>query len=201
MASNFPPAPPPMDRVRIAVYSDVSRLATVAIAGCSNSPIFQSRHPYYTSYPEDTYRSCAHIFAKLITDPQHIVLVVLDTYDEHEYNKTATYPTPHDHEPLNKLSPVGVLEVVEDQVIVGVAAWKLPPWSPRIGQFSSIPPPPNAPVIFDGGQGRDGNFDQCPPAWDFRSACESFKERFVPPPTRWKYNRSSKRLDSCHQIP
>ena len=171
-----------MDGVRIAVYSDVPRLATVAIAGCAHSTVLQSERPYHTDYPEDTYRSCTRMFANFITNPQYIVLVVPDTYNQQEWIKTASYPMPYDHELIKKLGPVGTLGIVGDQVIVGVAVWKLPPRSPRTGQFSSTPPPPNAPMRFEGGEDRDRN-SQSAAVRVLRHACENFKKTFVPPST------------------
>lgn len=176
-----------MDRVRIAVYSDVPRLATLAIARCAHLHHFKSERSSHTNHPGDTYRSCAHMFASLITDPQYIVLVVLNTYDQQEWSKAAAYLAPHRHDELFKgLDSVGILGIVGDQVIVGVVVWKLPPGSPRIGQFSSIPPPSNAPVRFDGSQDPDGN-SQTAAGRILRHACDNFKKMFVPPPRTHQY--------------
>ncbi|EAQ85689.1 predicted protein [Chaetomium globosum CBS 148.51] len=184
MASDFPPAPPPMHRVRIAVYSDVPRLATVAIAGRSHVLGLHFEHLSRINYPRDMYRSRAHMFANFITNPQYIVLVVLGKYKQQEDKKVSTHPVPHDHgaddyELLKKLDTGTIVGAVGGQVIVGVMVWKLPPWSPRIGQFSSIPPPPNTPVYFDGDQDRDRYIDQKAPSlrW-LRRAIQSLKKRY-----------------------
>ncbi|KAH6641811.1 hypothetical protein F5144DRAFT_600406 [Chaetomium tenue] len=144
-----------MHQVRIAVYSDVPRLATVAIAGRSHVLGFRFKHPSRINYPRDTYRSRAHMFANFITNPQYIVLAVFGKYNWQENEKVSTHPVPHDHELLKKPDTGAVL-----------------------GAFSSIPPPPNAPVCFDGDQGRDRYIDQKAPSlrW-LRRTIQSLKKR------------------------
>ncbi|KAH7318671.1 hypothetical protein B0I35DRAFT_432674 [Stachybotrys elegans] len=145
------PVAPPLGTLRLATLGDVPRIATVATAGFYYSPVFAWERRFHRQYPTDTFQSYSKMFADIIVDPRYVALVVEDSYDPTEGDKsTAT------------IAPDRVIPPLQqgDSVVVGAATWKLDPGSRRIGQFvpstspdddHALPPLPP----FDGGKGRD----------------------------------------------
>ncbi|KAK2595301.1 hypothetical protein QQS21_007016, partial [Conoideocrella luteorostrata] len=129
-----------------ATLRDVPRIATVATAGFYYSPVFAWERRFHHQYPMDTFQSYEKMFADIILDPQHVTLVVEDTYNPSESEKTEPVIEPDRKMPLPKQG---------NSVIVGAATWKLEPSSPRYGQFMN-PADSNDPSLnFDGGRSRD----------------------------------------------
>ncbi|PMD52391.1 uncharacterized protein K444DRAFT_573157 [Hyaloscypha bicolor E] len=133
--------------LRLATIKDVPRTSAVATAGFFYSPAFEWERRYHAQYPEDTIKSFAKRFADIIRDPEFILGVVEDSYQPDENSKTGATIVTNQGE---KAFQAG------DSVIVGFAAWKLPPGSKYIGQFMDHEDlaADNRPV-FDGGLGRD----------------------------------------------
>jgi hypothetical protein len=131
---------PPFNRLRLASPRDTLRIAVVAASGFRYSPAFDWERPYHERYPADTLLSYQQSFADFIKSPEHVVLVALDKYDPKEGDKSKAIIPPNN----------GVEIPAEgDEVVVGVACWKLEPGSKRIGklknnignQSGSNPPP------------------------------------------------------------
>jgi hypothetical protein len=144
------PVAPQLGALRLATLRDVPRIATVATAGFYYSSVFAWERRYHSQYPTDTFQSYAKMFADLILDPQYVVLVMEDTYDPAEGDKTAATIAPD-----REMPPVQR----GDSVVVGVAAWGFELNSPRFGQFmpSTGPDDVSPSPSFDGGKGRDGS--------------------------------------------
>ena len=127
-------SPPPRfsTSVRLARYSDVSRIGVVAASSFYHSPFFHYERPYYEKYPHDTLSSYRNSFRKAILDPDAIVLVAEDSLDRNEagavYNSLAA-----DYPPFSEQIPRDVLET--GKVIVAVSSFTLLPGSPWHGQF------------------------------------------------------------------
>lgn len=142
------PIAPPLGALRLATLRDVPRIATVATAGFYYSPVFTWERRFHHQYPTDTFQSYSKMFADIVLDPQYVVLVVKDSYDPAEGDKSAATIAPDREMPLLQRG---------DSVIVGAATWKLEPDSRRMGQFVPLTGPDDVPPSppFDGGKGRD----------------------------------------------
>jgi len=133
--------------LRLATVKDVPRISAVATAGFFYSPAFEWERRYHAQYPEDTIKSFAKRFSDTIRDPEHILGVVEDSYQPDENSKTGATIVSN---PGETASQAG------DSVIVGLAAWKLPPGSKYIGQFMDHEDlASDSRPVFDGGLGRD----------------------------------------------
>ncbi|CAG9950310.1 unnamed protein product [Clonostachys rosea f. rosea IK726] len=140
------PVAPAFGALRLASLRDVPRIATVATAGVFYSPVFPWERRFHRDFPTDTFRSYEKMFADAIISPDYVALVVEDSHDPAEAEKTGATIKPDVKIPTPKAG---------DPVIVGVATWKLQPNSTRRGQF--IAPEDSSAVrhVFDGGLGRD----------------------------------------------
>jgi hypothetical protein len=100
------------------------------IASCAfhYSDIFDWKRPYHGKYPEDTLLSYRRVLASAVKSPEDIVLVALDKYDPEEGKKSTTVIPPDNG---------AEIPAAGDEVVVGVAYWKLEPGSKRIGQFQN----------------------------------------------------------------
>ncbi|KAL2672557.1 hypothetical protein Neosp_013270 [[Neocosmospora] mangrovei] len=121
-------SPPPFGRLRLASPSDIPRIGIVAASGFPYSSVFDWERPYHAKFPHDTLLSYCHEFLSVIKSTEHIVLVATDKFDPNEGTKTKAiipddngWPTPEPY----------------DEVVVGVACWKLQPGSDRIGSFQN----------------------------------------------------------------
>ena len=122
------PGPPSLGKLRIAAPEDVLRLGIVAAAGFRYSEHFMWERPYHENYPLDTIIHYRHEAVEYIRSPTHVVLVALDLYDPDESNKTkAVIPKDSGWE-----SPAA-----GEEVVVGLAIWRLEPGSKRRGKFQN----------------------------------------------------------------
>ncbi|KAJ4220995.1 hypothetical protein NW759_007064 [Fusarium solani] len=155
--------PPPLGRLRLASPADIPRIGIVAASGFPYSPVFDWERPNHAEFPQDTLLSYRHEFSSVIKSPEHIVLVATDKFDPDEGKKTKAiiphnsgWPTPKPH----------------DEVVVGVACWKLQPGSDRKGAFQNDDAP--YPELL-GNPMRDMDKDHCD-ALDER--CEAVEEQY-----------------------
>ncbi|RSL79627.1 hypothetical protein CEP52_017498 [Fusarium oligoseptatum] len=122
------PAPssplPALDRLRFASPADIPRVGIVAVSGFPYSPVFDWERSDHTKFPQDTLLSYCHEFSAFIKSPDHIVLVATDKFDPGEGKYTKAVIPPNNGWPTPR---------PEDEVVVGVACWKLPPGSNRKG--------------------------------------------------------------------
>jgi hypothetical protein len=118
----------------------------VATAGFYYSPVFPWERRFHHQYPTDTFQSYSKMFADLVLDPQYVVLVVSDSYDPSEGEKSGATIAPDREMPSLQQG---------DNVIVGAASWKLEPDSRRMGQFLSPEDVPPLSPPYDGGKSRD----------------------------------------------
>lgn len=142
------PSPPPdFGPLRLASPADDPRIGNVATAGFHSSPVFHYERPNHAEFPEDTVLSYCHEFLHLIKSHEYIVLVATDKFDPNEGEKTEAIIPANDAWPIPK---------PDDEVVVGVACWKLSPESERKGSFQNdngmhtlqTPPyPPFFPII------------------------------------------------------
>lgn len=122
------PSPPPLNPLRLASPRDILRLGVVATCGFRYSPVFDWERPYHEKYPKDTLLSYRQEMAAVIKSPEHILLVALDKYDPEEGKKSkAVIPPDNGAE----------IPAAGDEVVVGLACWKLVPGSKRIGKFQN----------------------------------------------------------------
>lgn len=151
----------PSGNIRLATVRDVPRIAIVATAGFFYSSTFPWEKRYHHQYPEDTPKSYAKRIAELIRDPKGILLVVEDSYQPDENSKTGAtiVPSLDDKEYQSG-----------ERVIVGFAAWTLPPGSKHLGQFTDQEDlsATNRPE-FDGGPGRDKDMALSKALWSLGS--------------------------------
>ena len=124
----YPSPVPSMKPLRLASPRDILRIGLVATCGFRHSPIFDWERPYHEKYPEDTLLSLRQAFASVIKSPEYAVLVALDKYEPDEAKKSKAIIPPNNGA---KIPAEG------DEVIVGVACWKLEPGSKRIGKFQN----------------------------------------------------------------
>jgi hypothetical protein len=159
----FPKAPP-LGSLRLAMMQDVPRIATVATAGFYYSPVFAWERRFHSQFPLDTMQAYEKMFADVISDPQYIAIVATDAYDPKEHLKSGATIVPDVPGPDLQHG---------DQVVAGVATWKLQPGSSRVGQF--MPPDAGTPSVpFDGGRGRDKSMYHADLLDD---ACDDAKKR------------------------
>jgi len=132
---------PPLKPLRLASPRDILRIGVVAASGFRYSPVFDWERPYHEKYPEDTLLSYRQEFASVIKSPEHVVLVAVDKYQPDEAKKSKAHIPPE----------TGVeLPAEGDEVVVGVACWKLEPGSKRIGKFQNETGPyPELPPNLD----------------------------------------------------
>ena len=154
MDKKYPPAPP-LGTLRLATISDVPRIAVVATASFFYSPLFAWERRYHAQYPEDTLKDYARMFAELIRNPDILVLVAEDSYRPNEHSKTKAVITPY---PNDEIHHEG------ETVVVGIAAWHLPPGSKRVGQFMNQDDLINN-EVFDGGLSRDKDLEHGKAIW------------------------------------
>ncbi|CAH0020749.1 unnamed protein product [Clonostachys rhizophaga] len=140
------PVAPAFGALRLASLRDVPRIATVATAGFYYSPVFPWERRFHRDFPTDTFRSYEKMFADAIISPDYIALVVEDSYDPAEAEKTEATIKPD----VKISSPKA-----GDPVIVGVATWKLQPNSTRRGQYITPEDSSAGGHGFDGSLGRD----------------------------------------------
>ncbi|KAK7415053.1 hypothetical protein QQX98_006191 [Neonectria punicea] len=140
------PTAPAFGTLRLANLRDVPKIATVATAGFYYSPVFAWERRFSRDFPQDTFQSYEKMFADVILSPEHVALVVEDSYDPFEAEKTEAIIQPDREVPKLRQG---------DPVIVAVAAWKLKPGSPRQGQFIAPEDGSSPKHDFDGGPGRD----------------------------------------------
>jgi hypothetical protein len=117
---------PPFNSLHIASPREILRIGVVAACGFRYSPVFDWERPYHEKYPEDTLLSYRQEFASAIKSPEHVVLVALDKYDPDEGKKSIAIIPPNNG---------AEIPAKWDEVVIGVACWKLEPGSKRIGQF------------------------------------------------------------------
>ncbi|KAL6355717.1 hypothetical protein LRP88_11322 [Fusarium phalaenopsidis] len=157
-----PPPPPPLGRLRLASPADIPRIGIVAASGFPYSPVFDWERPNHAEFPQDTLLSYRHEFSSVIKSPEHIVLVATDKFDPNEGKNTKAIIPPNS----GWLTPKP-----HDEVVVGVACWKLQPGSDRKGSFQND----NAPYPeLLGNPMRDMDKDHCD-ALDER--CEAAEEQ------------------------
>ncbi|KAM5370583.1 hypothetical protein ACJZ2D_008409 [Fusarium nematophilum] len=163
MASALAPAPP-LGPLRIASPGDILRLGIVAASGFRYSPVFDWERPYHAKFPQDTLLSYRHEFSSAIKHPECIVLVATDRFDPNEGEKSTAIIPPDNgwHAPK-----------AGDEVVVGVACWRLEPGSSRNGSFQNDNAPyPELPT----NPGRDMDKGHCE-TLDLR--CEAAEERYI----------------------
>jgi hypothetical protein len=121
-------ATPALDPLRLASPNDILRIGIVAACGFRYSPVFTWERPWYAAYPADTLLSHRQEFSDIIKTPEYIVLVAVDKYDPDEGKKSeAVIPPDNEAE----------TPAPGQEVIVGVACWKLQPGSSRVGRFQN----------------------------------------------------------------
>ena len=119
---------PPLKTLRIASPQDVLRIGEVAACSFSYSPVFDWERPYHKKFPEDTLLSYRNEFTSFIKNPEYVVLVAVDKYDPDESKKSLAIIPPNNG---------AETPAKGDEVIVGVACYKLVPGSKRKGQFNN----------------------------------------------------------------
>ena len=120
------PLTPGLGKLRIASPADILRLGIVCTAGFWYSEHFHWVRPYHAQYPLDTITFFQHEVAGLLENPEFIVLAAVDAYDPQESEKTeATIPAGHGWQ----------IPEAGEEVVVGLAVWKLEPNSKRYGQY------------------------------------------------------------------
>ncbi|CAH0051750.1 unnamed protein product [Clonostachys solani] len=82
------PIAPAFSALRLARLRDVPRIATVATAGFYYSPVFPWESRFHRDFPTDTFQSYEKMFADTIISPDYATLVVEDSYDPAEAEKT-----------------------------------------------------------------------------------------------------------------
>ncbi|KAF2005269.1 hypothetical protein P154DRAFT_356773 [Amniculicola lignicola CBS 123094] len=123
------PALPSFDRIRLATFNDLSRIATVAAAGFYYSPTFRFQRPHHAEFPEDTISSYWAEYKATIMNPACAVLVAEDTCIEGESEQV--------YEALRRSPMYSRTGDARAQVIVGVCSISLEPNSWRVGQFQT----------------------------------------------------------------
>ncbi|KAI1127105.1 hypothetical protein F5Y10DRAFT_243430 [Nemania abortiva] len=108
----FPPYPPLLS-LRLAVATDIDRMAELSVTGFKDSEIFRYERPNYEDFPDDAVASFANIYRAQLLDPEAVVIVAEDS------------PCSED----------GSVSSNGQRIVVGVASWRLPEGSPRSGQF------------------------------------------------------------------
>ena len=122
---------PPFKTLRIASPQDILRIGVVAACGFRYSPVTDWERPYHEKYPEDTLLSFRQVFASFIKSPEYVVLVAVEKYDPDEVKKSIAIIPPNNGADSAEIPAKG------DEVVVGVACWKLEPGSKRKGQFNN----------------------------------------------------------------
>lgn len=103
-------------------------MAIVSTAGFFYSEQFRFERPHHADYASDTLAFFQHENAGFLKDPKCVFLVVTDKYRPNESDQTeATIPQDNGWE----------APAAGEDVIVGLAIWRLEPGSKRIGQFQN----------------------------------------------------------------
>ena len=115
---------PVLGRLRKAEVSEAKRMALVATAAYFSSPVWQYQRPHYAEFPGDTLTSFENLLGREIRNPDRIVLVIDDAFENDEHEMV--------YDALKSIYPP--MENAKS-VIVGVAILSLPKGSNRSGQF------------------------------------------------------------------
>ncbi|KAI0118821.1 hypothetical protein GGR51DRAFT_570572 [Nemania sp. FL0031] len=115
-STEFPPVPP-FHSIRLAVASDIERIAEISVDAFRDSEIFRYERPRHEEFPDDAVASFANIYRTQLLDPLAVVVVALER------------PNSTDGDDDGKAG------AFDQRVVVGVASWRLPDKSPRRGQF------------------------------------------------------------------
>lgn len=119
---------PALGSLRLASPGDVLRIGIVAACGFRYSPVFDWERPYHAQFPHDTLLSYRQEFESVIRSPEHAVIVAIDHYKADEASKSKAVIPPDN----------GSVPPAEgDEVVVGVACWKMEPGSRRCGTFQN----------------------------------------------------------------
>lgn len=120
----YPPYPA-LRSLRLAIPSDIPRIAELSVLGFRDSEIFRYLRPHYKEVPQDAVASFAKIYRSQLLDPRAVVVVAEDWWkpDEVSHFTSTTDNQPHKDEQFQK------------RVVAGVASWILPEGSPRTGEF------------------------------------------------------------------
>jgi N-acetylglutamate synthase-like GNAT family acetyltransferase len=115
MSLEHPPYPP-LGKLRLATIHDIPRIAEVALAGFSHTPVFAWSKPYHHQYPGDTFKAFQYSFARDLCDPGYVIVVAEDGFkpSENEHINATIVPT----QEIVKPKP-------GESIIVGVALIKL----------------------------------------------------------------------------
>ncbi len=120
------PATPPFGALRLASPEDIPRLGIVCVAGFIYAEPFQWERPYHAQHPLSTILFFRRDVEEFVQSPRHVVLVALDKYEPDELSKTkAVIPESHGWVP----------PAPGDEVVVGLAIWRLEDGSKRLGQL------------------------------------------------------------------
>ncbi|KAI3335928.1 hypothetical protein F4824DRAFT_462904 [Ustulina deusta] len=111
----YPPLPP-FHSLRLAVASDIERIADISVIGFKDSEIFRYERPRYADFPEDAVASFANIYRTQLLDPLAVVIVAQDS-------------------PNSTNGDADCSGTSRQRIVVGVASWRLAEKSPRQGQF------------------------------------------------------------------
>lgn len=124
MTSQTFPSYPPFPSLRLAVASDIRRIADFSVLGFKDSEIFRYERPHYEEFPQDAVASFTNIYRLQLLDPRSVVIVLEDWLEPDELS----------HFPSMKGRLSDTSEPAKC-VVVGVASWVLPEGSRHIGQF------------------------------------------------------------------
>ncbi|KAI9726375.1 MAG: hypothetical protein M1828_001649 [Chrysothrix sp. TS-e1954] len=121
-----PPSPPLSPPLRLALISDIPRIALVAVSGFYYSNLGSWCRQHHHAYPLDTFTGYASKFASAVRDPACVVVVAEDAWVSDEGGKTGA-----------SVVPDRVMREPEQggTVVVGVGVWKLQGSSERMGQW------------------------------------------------------------------
>ncbi|KAI8710406.1 hypothetical protein NCS52_01577200 [Fusarium sp. LHS14.1] len=119
---------PPFGSLRRALPADVPRIGIVATGGYRYSPVFKNERPNHADFAGDTLLSYRHEFLSLIESREHIVFVATDKFDPNEGKMTKAIIPADDDWPMPE---------PDDEVVIGVACWKLSPESDRKGSIQN----------------------------------------------------------------
>jgi len=137
----------PSGNLRLAAISDIPRLGVVATAGFYYSPAFTWERKHHRQYPGDTIKAFEKTLAEKIRNPEQILVVAQDAYQEDENTKIEATIESSAGEKGRKGG---------EMVIVGFAAWTFPEGSELIGKFMDEQDgTSDEKPVFDGGLNRD----------------------------------------------
>lgn len=123
VARSFPPYPA-FPSLRLAVASDIPRMAHLSVLGFKDSEIFRYERPHYEEFPRDAVASFANIYRAQLRDERAVAIVAEDWQQAEEELE----PDCPETGASNSSQPY-------KRVVVGVASWIFPQGSPRTGQF------------------------------------------------------------------